>query len=221
VRRKIEERDQPAIGLSYLLERQKIAPAPADTTYALVGSYVYTWRRTDVLLTPRAGWNAAVELDAAPPAMSSRGFGRVVAKWEYFQPLARNVDASLRTEAGAVLASSSDSIPQAMLFRTGGDTTVRGYAFESLGVQKDGAVVGGRYYALASTESVYWVRENLGIAAFFDAGNAWDDMSMARLALGYGLGGRVRTPAGPLRLDVAYGQDVHQFRLHFSFGLTF
>jgi translocation and assembly module TamA len=153
--------------------------------------------------------------------VSSRTFGRAVGKLAGFVPLGRNVDGILRAEAGTVLAETSSGIPQAMLFRTGGDTTVRGYAFESLGVKSGDAIVGGRYYGLASAEGVYWAWENVGIAAFVDAGNATDDLGNFRFALGYGLGGRARTPAGPLRLDVAYGQDTKEFRIHFSFGLTF
>src|SRR5262245_49080871 len=200
VRKRADERNQPALSLTYLLERQEPAGLSPDTTYAFIGTYGYTWRRTDDLLSPRTGWNAAVEVGAAPPVVSSRAFGRVLFKLNYFHPIARNVDATLRTEAGVVLAPTANGIPQAMLFRTGGDTTVRGYAFESLGVPKGDAIVGGRYYALASAETTYWVRENLGIAAFVDAGNAYDDFTLPQLKLGYGLGGRVRTPAGPLRV---------------------
>jgi len=32
---------------------------------------------------------------------------------------------------------------------------------------------------------------------------------------------RVRTPIGPFRVDVAYGQESKQVRLHLSIGLTF
>jgi translocation and assembly module TamA len=88
-------------------------------------------------------------------------------------------------------------------------------------VKRGDAIVGGRYYALASAEAVYWAWQNLGIAAFVDAGNANDDLGDFRFALGYGVGGRARTPAGPLRLDFAYGQDTKEWRIHFSFGLTF
>jgi translocation and assembly module TamA len=42
-----------------------------------------------------------------------------------------------------------------------------------------------------------------------------------RLKLGYGIGARVKSPIGPLRLDIAYGQDTREFRIHFSAGLTF
>jgi translocation and assembly module TamA len=221
VRKLADERNQPAWGLGYIFERQHPEGLPSDNTYALVGSVWYTWRRTDELLSPRRGWNAAVQLAAAPPGVSSRTFGRAIGKAAWFVPLARKVDGVVRAEAGAVIAETSSGIPQAMLFRTGGDTTVRGYAFESLGVKAGDAVVGGRYYGLASAEAVYWAWENLGIAAFVDAGNAVDNLGDFRFALGYGLGGRARTPAGPLRLDIAYGQDTKKFRIHFSFGLTF
>ena len=38
--------------------------------------------------------------------------------------------------------------------------------------------------------------------------------------LGYGAGVRWRSPVGPLRLDLAYGQEVEEFRLHFSVGIA-
>jgi outer membrane translocation and assembly module TamA len=75
---------------------------------------------------------------------------------------------------------------------------------------------------VASGEVTHWLNDNLGIATFVDAGNAVDSpRDLAHLALGYGVGGRLRTPIGPFRLDLAYGQDVHQVRVHFSVGLAF
>jgi len=120
-----------------------------------------------------------------------------------------------------VIAASRDGIPSTLLFRTGGDQSVRGYAYQSLGVQQGDAVLPGRYYGLASVEATHWIREALGIAAFVDAGDAFDDHSSRRVAIGYGVGGRVRTPIGPFRLDVAYGQLTRQVRIHFSVGLAF
>ena len=82
-------------------------------------------------------------------------------------------------------------------------------------------MVPGRYYAVASVDLTRWIAPAWGVAAFVDAGNAVDSLSGARLALGYGAGVRVRTPLGPFRLDVAYGEQSHDVRLHFSVGLTF
>jgi translocation and assembly module TamA len=72
-----------------------------------------------------------------------------------------------------------------------------------------------------SVEVTRWIRESLGIAAFVDAGNAFDEWSQFKLAVGYGIGARVKTPIGPFRLDVAYGEQSRQVRLHFSVGVAF
>ncbi len=122
---------------------------------------------------------------------------------------------------GAVLAQSRVGIPSMFLFRTGGDTTVRGYAFESLGVQEGSAIVGGRYYAVGSVEATHWINPSWGIAAFVDAGNAVDKVGDFSPAVGAGAGVRVRTPIGPFRLDLAYGERGREVRVHFSVGLSF
>ncbi|MFM2059469.1 MAG: hypothetical protein RLY71_3854, partial [Pseudomonadota bacterium] len=54
-----------------------------------------------------------------------------------------------------------------------------------------------------------------------DAGNAAPDWGHLKPALGYGVGLRWRSPVGPLRIDLAYGQDVQRVRLHFTVGITF
>ena len=130
-------------------------------------------------------------------------------------------DLLIRGEVGTVFADTRAGIPSTFLFRTGGDTTVRGYAFESIGVREGDAIVGGRYLAVASVEATHWVGPNWGVAVFVDAGDAWDERGAFDPALGYGIGGRVRTPIGPIRADLAYGQRQHQLRLHFSIGYTF
>jgi translocation and assembly module TamA len=48
-----------------------------------------------------------------------------------------------------------------------------------------------------------------------------DSLADFRFALGYGVGARVRTPIGPFRFDVAYGQDARQVRVQFSIGISF
>jgi outer membrane protein insertion porin family len=58
---------------------------------------------------------------------------------------------------------------------------------------------------------------------FTDAGNVWDDsdkISLSDLYVGYGLGVRMNTPVGQLRLDYGWDED-NEGRLHFSIGNTF
>jgi translocation and assembly module TamA len=74
---------------------------------------------------------------------------------------------------------------------------------------------------VASVEIDHWINEAFGLAAFVDAGNATDALGSFDPAIGYGVGGRLRTPIGPFRLDVAYGEQVKKVRVHFSVGLSF
>lgn len=58
---------------------------------------------------------------------------------------------------------------------------------------------------------------------FTDAGNVWEDrdsISLNDLYYGYGLGMRMNTPVGQLRLDYGWNED-QDGRLHFSIGNTF
>jgi translocation and assembly module TamA len=58
-------------------------------------------------------------------------------------------------------------------------------------------------------------------AVFIDAGNAADRWSDMHPVFGYGVGLHYRSPVGPLRFDLAYGQDVHQLRVHVSVGIAY
>jgi translocation and assembly module TamA len=142
-------------------------------------------------------------------------------RYAFWQPLSRLWSLNGRAEAGAVIAGDRADIPSELLFRPGGDTTVRGYAFESLGLKRGDAILPVRYYTVASIEVTRWINDSLGIATFVDVGNAFDEIADFHLAQGYGIGARVRTPIGPFRLDVAYGEQSRQVRLHFSVGIAF
>jgi translocation and assembly module TamA len=217
----IEEHDEQALSGTYYLDEQLPSGAPSATAHALYGEYERYWRRVDNLVAPSTGWIASVQAGGGVPGVSTRGFGRVLGRFAAWVPLDRISELQFRAQGGAVLASTRSGVPSALLFRTGGDTTVRGYKFDSLGVADGDATVPGRYYAVFNAEAIRWIGEAWGLAAFVDAGNATDSLSGVHLALGYGVGARVRTPLGPFRLDVAYGQDVHKVRAHFSLGLTF
>jgi translocation and assembly module TamA len=210
-----------ALILSGHLEEQRVAADITDNRHALYFGHRRTFRKTDDFTSPRAGYMGMFEVGGAPPELASRPFVRGIVSGSWFIPFGRNGDLLLRGQAGRVIAQSREGIPTTFLFRTGGDQTVRGYAFESLGVRQGEAIVGGRRFVVGSTEYTHWFGDSWGIAGFVDAGNAWDSNSQLKLAWGYGLGGRFRTPIGPIRADLAYGDQTHQLRLHFSVGYTF
>ncbi|MEO8741478.1 MAG: BamA/TamA family outer membrane protein [Casimicrobiaceae bacterium] len=220
-RASIEERDQWQFGAAMLYDEQFPLGADSAVSHALYLDVERAWRRTDDLLSPTRGWVAIVQGGGGVPGVSTRGFGRVIVRAQGWLPLSRDNDLTARLEGGAVLAGSRVGVPSTLLFRTGGETTVRGYKFESLGVQDGEATVGGRYFAIGSVEVTHWFSPVWGIAAFVDGGNAVDQVSDFKIAWGYGLGARIRTPIGPFRFDVAYGQETRQVRLQFSVGVSF
>ena len=124
-------------------------------------------------------------------------------------------------DACLVAARSRDGIPLDFLFRTGGSSSVRGYGYESLGVRQGTAVVGGRYLAVGSVELTRWLTPNWGGAVFVDAGSASDSAQDYKASVGYGAGARLRTPVGPLSMDVALAQETRTLRLHFNLSIPF
>ena len=220
-RRGVDERGHPLYRAALLYDRQEPEGAPSSTAHATYLEAGYVLRRVDDLLSPTRGYMVEPRIGGGVPGLSTEGFGRIVVQAAAWYPIDRAWQLAFRAEAGAVLASSREGVPSVLRFRTGGDTTVRGYEYQSLGVPVGDAIVGGRYYAVASAEAIRWINETWGIAAFVDAGNAVDSISDFKAAFGYGLGARLRTPIGPFRLDVAYGQETREVRLHFSVGLAF
>jgi translocation and assembly module TamA len=203
------------------LEEQRVAGDVTDNRHALYFGHRHSFRSTDDLVLPRIGYLGTVEVGGSPSWFASQQFLRVLANGSLLIPIGRSGDLLLRGQAGSVVAETREGIPTTFLFRTGGDQTVRGYAFESLGVRQGEAIVGGRRVAVGSVEYTHWIGENWGAAVFVDAGNAWDKGISFNPAFGYGLGARLRTPIGPIRADLAYGERTGEFRLHFSVGYTF
>jgi translocation and assembly module TamA len=203
------------------VEDQRIGDVISDTRYALYFGVRKSFRRTDALISPREGYVLSAEVGGAPNALASQQFVRGVASASLFFALGRSDDLLLRAQAGAVRSQAREGIPSTFLFRTGGDQTVRGYAFESIGIEESGAIVGGRRLLVGSIEYTRWIGENWGVASFFDAGNVWDTGVRTDIATGYGAGVRFRTPIGPIRADLAYGALHSDWRLHFSVGYGF
>ncbi|MDI9570193.1 MAG: autotransporter assembly complex family protein [Pseudomonadota bacterium] len=114
-------------------------------------------------------------------------------------------------------------LPIAIRYFAGGDNSVRGYAYQSLGAKDQrGEVVGGRHTVTGSVEMEKALFKDWAAATFYDWGNAFNSFREADLASGAGLGLRYYTPVGPIKLDLArqIGTAEPTLRLHLSFGFT-
>ena len=208
--------------LKFQTEEQSLTAGPVDNLSALSLNYAWTLRGVDDLLRPRRGHMINLQLGGASAALlSTRSFMRGYGRGLYILPVGRADRVHLRGELGAVWASARDGIPSEFLFRAGGDQSVRGYDYESLGVREGSAVVGGRFLGVATIEYQHDFTAQWGGAMFIDAGNAADSPSELRPVYGYGVGVRWITPAGSLNLDIAQPEDAGKVRLHFTLGVRF
>jgi translocation and assembly module TamA len=188
----------------------------------LTANTSWTRRAVDNLLYPTHGYLLNFQLDGAHHALlSDQSFLRTYAKGVRYISLAEKDNLVLRAELGAVAAGSRFGIPSDFLFRTGGDQSVRGYKYQTLGVPEGDAIVGGRYLAVGSVEYIHWFKPKWGAALFYDRGDAADTTDTLRPVAGYGVGVRWRSPVGAVNLDVAYGEQTGEYRLHFTLGLVF
>ena len=210
------------LSLNWQEETRTPDGAAATTSRALVPNISWTWRQVDNLLDPHRGTVIQAQVGGGAKAVfSDQNFIRLHSRWQQYIPLGRVDTLSLRAEVGYTLADSRQHVPQDYVFRTGGTGSVRGYAYQSLGIKEGDATVGGRYLGVVSAEATHWLDESWGIAAFVDAGDAVDELKDVKVAVGYGLGARWRSPAGPIGVDLAYGQRTSKINLHFSLAIPF
>jgi translocation and assembly module TamA len=210
------------LSLNWERERRRPEGRKADITRTLAPDVQWTWRQVDDPLDPRRGTVLQVRVGGGAKALlSDQNFLRLHGRWLQYIPLGERDSLAVRVEVGTTLAPSRDGIPQTYLFRAGGTGSVRGYAYQSLGVKEGAATVGGRYLAVASVEATHWITPAWGVAAFVDAGDAADRRGDLNLAVGYGLGARWKSPAGPIGADLAYGQRTRELHIHFALGIPF
>ena len=236
-------KDTKAIARTYFAEltHSKLeTSAGTERSDAASLNYHWTWRGVDNVLLPTQGTTLALQgaggyadghqLTDDEGIAEGRGpFARALGRLTWYRPFPADDTVverwylTARLEAGEVLARDRVSVPDPLLFRAGGDDSVRGYDYRTLGPVIDGAVTSGRMLATGSVEIARPIsarRPQFLWAAFVDAGQAANRWSELHAAFGYGVGVRWRSPIGSMRVDLAYGQDVRRARLHVSVGVA-
>ncbi|GAB4168358.1 MAG: autotransporter assembly complex family protein [Wenzhouxiangellaceae bacterium] len=105
-------------------------------------------------------------------------------------------------------------LPELFRFKAGGDRSVRGYGFEQLSTNRNGA----NHLLTASIEYERRLFGDYSAAVFYDVGNAFNDFTTMKLKRSVGIGVRWYTVVGPLQLDLARPLDDSGFRIHFTIG---
>lgn len=126
-----------------------------------------------------------------------------------------------RCQLGGTMVDNIYDLPPLLRFYAGGDQSVRGYAYKSIGPQdSQGNVLGGRYLAAYSVEVERTIVENWSAALFFDSGDAFNSLPEVAMQHGGGVGIRWELPFGQVRLDIAKALNGEEgaWRIHFTVG---
>ncbi len=189
-----------------------------------VPSWALNWkwlrRDVDAKYEPREGNLVEFGLGAGTTLDDWKPFYRTSLRAQGWWPMGRHDVLTLRGEVGKVW-SDTDRLPQDFSFRTGGSRTIRGYRYQSIGIESGDAIIGAPTLAVASVEYVHYFTDLLGASVFVDAGDAAPSFSSMDWHIGYGTGLAVRTPAGPFYVDLAWSDKDRRLRLHFSLGIAF
>ena len=213
---------ETTLSLQYQTEEETIANVLDSSNQALSLNYAWTRRNVGRAFYPRRGYVLSLQGGGALDALlSDTSFVRLLARHTQYFPAGKDGRLIVRGEWGSVLAESRDGIPTDFLFRAGGDNSIRGYAYQSLGRSLSTGVSSVRYLATGSIEYNYFFNREWGMALFVDAGDAADSPGSLSPVFGYGFGARYSSPVGPVNLDLAYGEATEKFRLHFSLGVSF
>jgi translocation and assembly module TamA len=168
-----------------------------------------------------SGWRASVDLRGSYKALASDAtFGQVTTAAKYVHAMGEQYRLILRGELGTTFGDDVRDLPATVRFFTGGDTSVRGYDYESIGPLNDeGEVIGGSNLTTLSLEIERMVAESWAVAVFADSGSAFSDSDID-FKTGVGFGVRWFSPLGPIRLDMAHplDDDETNVRFHLTLG---
>ncbi len=167
------------------------------------------------------GWRvAAVVSGAHAQLLSDVSFLQVQLEGRLAFAAGRRARVLTRLEGGTSWVSGFAELPPSFRLYAGGDDSVRGYDFKSLGPRDNqNKVRGGRHRVTASLEYERLFTNAWSWAIFADAGNTFDELP-APVRAGVGMGVRWQTPVGSVRIDLAHplsGSD-QAVRLHIGIG---
>ena len=165
----------------------------------------------DNVYDPHEGKRMAYSVEWAGGLGGDFDFTKFTADWRYyFRAGGENVWA-LNLGAGY----ADGDMPLSQRFSMGGSDTLRGYEDDQFR---------GNSMVKATLEYRFPIVKKVQGVLFTDNGYAWDkrhedDFDFGLIKNSYGVGLRINSPLGPVKLDYGYGEDGGKF--HFSFGGQF
>ena len=214
------------IGAIFVRAQYEKSDIAADSVYT--GFLMPGLRYTEVQLPETTGKGYGFHLQAEARVSDQRLISDIsliqfLGSGDLLIPLPYRMSVTLRGQAATTLIDNPfDEIPASLRFFAGGDRSVRGYAYQSLGPEDEtGSVIGGQHLLTGSIELVKQLGQSWGVALFIDTGNAFDSWKDYLLKSGAGVGVRYATPVGPIQVDLASPIAGEKFSVRLHIGIGF
>lgn len=206
-------------GINLRNDRYSLSDGPLETRNLVLPGIGFTWVSAEDTSRQTRGLRFETGVTVSHNNWKSdldfiQAYTRTKGIWSPFKR-ARFIS---RLEVGGTKIDDFSKLPPSVRFFTGGDNSVRGYEYNSVGtLDSEGNVVGGGKLVVGSLEFDYLILNSWSLSTFYDTGDAFD--KEPNLVSSWGVGVRWYSPIGSLRLDVAFPNDSDEdYRLHISVG---
>jgi translocation and assembly module TamA len=223
VRRNLEDTNFYKAFLLISNEAFTVGNNPRNITKLLTPGGIIRFSNMDQGVFPQNGHYFFTDLRvAAKEVLSDTSLTRLHVKGRYLMGLGENGRLDTRLEIGAAWVEDFSLYPTSLRYFTGGDNSVRGYTYQSLGPKDDeGVAVGGKQAIAASLQYDHRIAYSWLLSGFVDTGNAFND-TLDKVYVGSGVGLRWLAPFGSLRMDIAYPVSeqpkIGDYVIHIGFG---
>jgi len=229
------------MGLKYLTGNFKVANIQGDTTL-LYPEVSLARKHADDPMFVRDGWSLTMSARAAQEGLLSKtSFIQASADAKWIRGIGEKSRFIARGSLGTTAVDDFSRMPPELRFFAGGDRSIRGYGYQTVGpplapeyvpaaeawcaahpdTSCQSLIAGGRNLIVASAEYEYYFLPDWGIAAFIDTGDAFNDPGDYTQKTGVGLGARWRSPVGMVRVDLGFpvgDKDNKGVELHIVIG---
>jgi len=196
-----------------------VLDAQEDTSTLAMPGYSLAKTATDDFINPSKGWRLFGQIRGATDSViSTTSFVQLYASSKGIISIGPGRFLT-RFEAGTTWIDDAQELPASLRYFAGGDQSIRGYKYQSLGPRNDNEeVIGGKHLLVGSVEYDFPVSNNWRAAMFYDGGNAFSSEEFD-WKQSVGIGVRWMSPIGPIRADLAHAlSDEGGFRLHITMG---